>query len=284
MELIQQWYTETRIVQVTELDLDGRETDSELTVNDREEDDDGVETILNDLTVGEYGVIVASIPHAETESDTIFSQALEMREAGVTIPDWVLIENSRLPNRNEVAEVVKKMQGAAEPTQEELELQQKQQMLALATQEAQVRILAGQAAEREAKAQLLIVQAGNEESAPLREMQLAGAEANMELNKLAEQLKADRETIQARLTMASEKADTERFASQVESLTKRLSTITKGKTDEKRIDADFIAKMEQGRQRPLGFLVSVNERPGNGRSVSLIDRELRFCGAESQQN
>jgi hypothetical protein len=231
LELIQNWYTETRLVQVTELDMDGRETDTSTTINDREVDNEGVETILNDLTVGEYGVIVVAIPHAETEADTIFSQALEMREAGVTIPDWVLIENSRLPNRNEVSEIVKKMQGAAEPTQQELEIAQKQQMLQLATQEAQVRVLSGKAAESEARATLLLAEAKNEESAPLREMQIAGAESRMQLDAMADKLKSEREAIEARLAISAQKADTERFGIQAESLTKRLSTVSKQQTD-----------------------------------------------------
>ena len=244
LTLIQDWYTETRLVQVTELDMDGREQSTDTMVNDREVDvETGEETILNDLTLGEYAVIVTPIPHQETMQDSIFSQALEMREAGVTIPDWVLIENSRLPNRREVSEVVKKMQGAAEPTREEVIAQQKAQAIQLAGQEAQVRNLSAQAAEREAKAQLLIAQAGNEASAPLREMQLEGQKARMELEKMANQLAADRELIEARLAIAEQKANTERFSTQAESLTKRLSTISKQRTEEMKI-------VETARTRP----------------------------------
>ncbi len=131
----------------------------------------------------------------------------------------------------------------SEPTPEEIKLQQQQQQLQLATQEAQMRNIAAQAGEREAKAKLLISQAGNEDTAALREMQLAGAEMRQSMEALAEQLKVDRELIQARLVIAGQKADTERFDTQAEAMTKRLSTLSKERTD-------LVKVAEQARVRP----------------------------------
>ena len=67
--------------------------------------------VTNDLTVGEYSVVVSSVPRRETLEDSQFEQAVALREMGVMIPDSVLIDSSRLNNK---ADVLKQMQGDQE--------------------------------------------------------------------------------------------------------------------------------------------------------------------------
>ena len=59
-------------------------------------------TIANDLMVGEYDVVISSVPQRETLEDSQFEQAMSMREAGIGIPDDVLIDASRLINKKEI--------------------------------------------------------------------------------------------------------------------------------------------------------------------------------------
>jgi hypothetical protein len=243
LELIQEYYTETRLVQVTELDIDGREQTQEMNVNEIEEEfnPETGETvsseILNDLTIGEYSVIVSSIPHQETMQDTIFSQALQMREAGVIIPDWVLIENSRLPNRDEVAEVVKKMQGMAEPTPEEIEMQLMQQKLELQGQQAQVRGLMAKAMLDEALSQKALVEAGVAEQQPMIDMQVRGAEMRVAMEKQDKELQTKIAELETRLEIARSNQDTNRFVAQVESIGSRTASALKHDSDLKKIAA-----------------------------------------------
>jgi hypothetical protein len=243
LELIQEFYTETRLVQVTELDIDGNQQSTEFNVNEPEQViDEGTgetveERILNDLTLGEYSVIVTSVPHHETMQDTIFSQAVQLREIGVAIPDWVLIENSRLPNRAEISEVVKKLQGMAEPTQQEIEMQMMQQQLQLQGQQAQVRGLMAKAALDEAMAQKALVEAGVAQQAPIIAMQKAGAEMRMQMEKMDADLQGKIAELQTRIQISREKNETVRQTANIEAMGKRLQTALKTQVDLKKITA-----------------------------------------------
>lgn len=254
LELIQQFYTETRIIQVTSLDIDGRQVNEEVPVNqvqdtvDTETGETVESTVINDLTLGEYGVVVASVPHAETMQDTTFAQLIQMREAGIAVPDWAIIENSRLPNRQEVAEVVKQLQGMSEPTPEELERQQMMEMLQLQGMQANVRGLMAKASLDEASAQKAMVEAGVAQQQPMLDMQARGAEMRMSLEKMDRDLQGKIAELQTRVAISREKNDTERFTAQVEGLGKRTQTVLKYKTDLKKIAADVVKAKAQAKK------------------------------------
>lgn len=141
LDLVQEFYTEERIVHITGNDLvNSPET---VAINQY---DPATDAIVNDLTLGEYGIIITSAPDRATLEDSQFEQALSLRERGVAIPDDVLIENSRLQRR---AEIVKQMQAAAQSP----EAQQKAQ-LEMRAMEANVGKLEGEAREKHTKAAL----------------------------------------------------------------------------------------------------------------------------------
>jgi hypothetical protein len=244
LELIQKFYTETRLVQVTELDIDGHEQTTEFNVNEIEVEVDPVtgeelpsaeETIINDLTLGEYSVVVTSVPHHETMADTIFSQVLQMREAGVAIPDWVLIENSRLPNRAEVSEVIKQLQGMAEPTPEEVEMQLMQQQLMLQGQQAQVRGMIADALLSEAQAAKAMAEAGAVEQELALRAQEIGINMRTQLESMDKDLQQKIAELETRLQISREKNATERSNVQIEQMGKRLQTALKTQVDLKKI-------------------------------------------------
>jgi hypothetical protein len=124
LDMVQEYYTEPRILNVTHNRLTGES--EELMINQPTPEGD----ILNDLTLGEYDVVVSSTPHRETLEDSQFEQALALREMGLPIPDDILIENSRLNRRGEI---IKKMQDAANSPeqQEQAALQMESQRLAV---------------------------------------------------------------------------------------------------------------------------------------------------------
>lgn len=100
LDLYQQFYTEERMINITHDRLmGGTET---ITLNQETPEGD----ILNDLTLGEYDVVVTSAPFRATLEDSQFEQAVAMRELGVPIPDEVLIENSRLMRKTELAKQI----------------------------------------------------------------------------------------------------------------------------------------------------------------------------------
>ena len=154
LNLIQAFYTEQRVVQITneEDPLKPREA---MVVNQVTPEGD----IINDLTIGEYDVVITTAPARDTFDEIQFAEALGLRHAGVAIPDDAIIEYSHLTRKGELAKRIRMMTGV-EQSPEQMELsQQKAQMqmqaeqLTLAKLEAEVRKLQSEAAVNIAKTQ-----------------------------------------------------------------------------------------------------------------------------------
>ena len=102
LDLVQTFYTEPRILTIT----DGSPTGDVETVGVNQPTPEG--EILNDLTIGEYDVVITSVPHRETLEDSEFEQAVALRELGVPIPDDILIDASRLRDKKII---IQRLQG-----------------------------------------------------------------------------------------------------------------------------------------------------------------------------
>lgn len=124
LDLVQEFYTEERLIHITRDDV-MREPETTM-VNELTPEGE----IANDLTLGEFGIVVISTPYRASMEDSQFEQARGLREIGVAIPDSVLIENSRLQRRSEI---VKQMTADKESPEAK-----KQAELALRAQEAEV--------------------------------------------------------------------------------------------------------------------------------------------------
>ena len=93
LQLIQTFYTEPRLLTIT----DGSPAGGIETVPVNQPTPEG--QILNDLTIGEYDIVITSVPHRETLEDSQFEQAVALRELGIMIPDDILIDASRLQDK-----------------------------------------------------------------------------------------------------------------------------------------------------------------------------------------
>ena len=103
-------------------------------------------TIANDLMLGEYDVVISSVPQRETLEDSQFDQAISLRQLGVGIPDEVLIESSRLLNKRDI---VTKMSASATSPEA-----QQQKQLTMRGQSAEVHKTESEAAAKAADADL----------------------------------------------------------------------------------------------------------------------------------
>lgn len=123
LELVQDYYTETRYFKLAD---DGvvtsSQNDSELTIN--QETDDG--NILNDVTVGEYGITVGHAPAGGNAMEVELNEALRMRDMGVQIPDHFIVKYSNLREASELSEFMKQMQGFGEPSEQQQQLEEAQ--------------------------------------------------------------------------------------------------------------------------------------------------------------
>ena len=116
LDLVQEFYTEERLMTIVHDEATG-ETENfsinQANPQSQEEHEAGEEVenpyseIVNDLTLGEYDVVVSSVPKRDTLEDSQFEQAKAMRELGVDIDDSVLIEASRLMNKKEIIKAIK---------------------------------------------------------------------------------------------------------------------------------------------------------------------------------
>ena len=145
LDIVQEYYTEQRLVNITHSDAT-REAE-QLTVN---EYDPATGEIANDLTLGEYDIIITSTPARASMEDSQFDQAMGMREAGIEIPASFVIENSRL---NRKAEIIKEMEGDKDSPEAQAAAALEQR-----AREAEVQMLEAQAMEKQASAKLKMAQ------------------------------------------------------------------------------------------------------------------------------
>ena len=154
LELIQTFYTEQRIIQVTNesAPLQPREpmVINQMTPEGR---------IINDLTLGEYDVVVSTAPARDSFDEVQFAEALNLRQVGVAIPDDAIIEYSHLAKKGELAKRIRTTTGI-EKTPEQMEaammvqqMQMQEAQLELAKLEAEVQRITSEAAVNVAKAQ-----------------------------------------------------------------------------------------------------------------------------------
>jgi hypothetical protein len=169
LELVQDFYTETRVLRVTI--GDGLSTqDEELIINAV----NSAGQLVNDVTIGEYDIVIGTRPMRENYEDSQFANALQMREAGVLVPDDVVIRHSQLDNKDQIADRVASLQGVAPPTPEEIEIAQKQQAIEMRAMELEVSRMEGEVFELQARARQEFAKAQQlEGEAQMQAMELA---------------------------------------------------------------------------------------------------------------
>lgn len=149
LELVQKVYTETRVFHITDYSQP-EQPQVEHVVNQPDE----TGAVPGDLTVGKYDIVIGMQPARDTVDETVFSEAISMREAGIAIPDHIVIQHSNLPRRLEIAEMVARIQGFGEMTPEEQAMAAQQMQLQLETAIKEVEKLDAEIAEIQARATL----------------------------------------------------------------------------------------------------------------------------------
>lgn len=190
LDMVQEFYSERRLVVITSDRL--ANTTESLVVN--EPGPEG--QILNDLTLGEYGVVVTNQPERDTFEDTQFDQAVRMRiEAGVQIPDRFIISSSKLRDK---AAIVQALEGDQESPEaiEAKELERRARI-------AEVEGLEGEAMNKKADAGLKVAKTEREAA----EAQNAGEGDAAELQKIA--LEHERKMEEMQMEFAFKKQEME---------------------------------------------------------------------------
>ncbi len=115
LALVQRFYTEERILYITD-ESDPEKPKVPMAVNRPEP----TGQVINDLTLGEYDVVIGSAPARDSFDEIQFAEVLSMRSAGVEIPADVIVEYSHLSRKEELAKRMRALQGEeVTPEQEE---------------------------------------------------------------------------------------------------------------------------------------------------------------------
>jgi hypothetical protein len=241
LQIIQEYYSETRLIQVFSKNEDGDDVQQEVALNQPvsvidEETQQAVDEIQNDLTIGEYSIAINSVPRRDTYDEVLFEQLIQMREIGVQIPDHVLIENSQLANKAEVAETVKRIQGLAAPTEEELQSQAQLSELEMRTLAAEVMDKEASAQERMARAQLYQAQAQEAAANPEIAQLKIGTDARVKMEEISANQTQSQLDLITRIQLMKNKTGSAETIAQINSMTKRTdSALTRQSSLEKEL-------------------------------------------------
>lgn len=186
VELIQDFYTDTREVTYVDDLAPGQPTES-VQLNAPTP-----EGYMHDPTIGEYKVVVSTMPSRDNFEDEQFAQLLNMRSIGINIPDYRVVAASNLQNKSEISEELKALAGLSEPTEEEKQLAAQQQQINMEMQIAALQKLMGEVKELEGRATLHMAKAGSE-----------AKDADIELSKIESQIQIKREEFELRKRLAA---------------------------------------------------------------------------------
>ena len=208
LSLIQNFYTETRVLNITGRNL--TDQTEQMVVNQPTPEGN----VANDLTIGEYDVVVTTVPARETFEQSQFQEALEMRQLGIAIPDDVLIEHSHLNRKAEIAKRIKEAQGGGdgnEAAQQMAQMEMQLKQMEIAEKEAAIQKTQAQAALEAARAkkEIVAIERGDDPNQIEREkmaieQERAAAQILLDREKAHNDIQLQREKMQADLAMKRE--------------------------------------------------------------------------------
>ena len=222
LKLIQKFYTEERVYRITN-ETRPELGEEEMVVNEMAPDG----SILNDLTIGRYDVVITTLPSRENYDETQFANALQMREMGVMVPDHIIIEHSSLERKHEIAELLKQMGGFMPPTEEEQQMMQWQQEMQMKATELELGKLESELGEIQARAQLQMAKAdqiSGEDEIKIAELQskigLKREEMQMRIQLALLSSQNQKNATGAKMLMESARLDTQKAVAQMQTAAK----------------------------------------------------------------
>ncbi len=199
LELVQQFYVEERLIQITNPampDPADPAAQEQMAVNQVTPEG----TIINDLTLGEYSVVISNQPARDNFEESQFSEALQLREAGVMIPDYRVIEYSHLAQKRDIADEVKELAGLAAPSEEEMQMQQQMQEFQIRQIELELANMEADMQQKQAQATLNMAKA--------EELGMDGTIFQQAMQDLQAKMMMKREELRVRLELAGITAKT----------------------------------------------------------------------------
>lgn len=146
LDIVQEHYIQERVYNIVTDRLTG--TTEEVAFNTFNEAGE----IVNDLTLGEFHIIITTAPAREAFEDSQFEQAVQLRELlGDEVPSSVIVKNSRLLDRGEI---ITQMEARANSPEA-----QEQDRIALETAQAELDKLRAETGAKQADMQAKVAKA-----------------------------------------------------------------------------------------------------------------------------
>jgi hypothetical protein len=241
LDIVQEYYTEQRLIYITTDRLTN--TIEQLVVNQPTPEG----TIINDLTLGEYAVVVTNQPERDTFEETQFDQAVRLRiEAGVQIPDKYIIQSSRLKDK---AEIIKELEGDKNSPEAQAAARLKQR-----ASEAEVIKLEAEALQKQSDAQLKAAKSQKELASIGQDT--GQSEIALEQMKLEAEMAMERQKMEQEYWLAREKMEME-FALKREQMQAELAL------KREQAAAEAALKQQQAREQAMAQRVAAVERARN---------------------
>lgn len=241
LSLAEQFYSEEKVIRLTGT----RGRIEWLRVNQPEQQPDGSYRILNDITRSQADFVVSEQDYAGTLRQVMFEQMTQI--AGRLPPEVALrmltlaMEFSDLPNKDEIAEQIRKITGDRDPNKEPTpeELQQEQQQKAMQDEAMQIQREQALAALEEQKAKVAKLHAEAEEILARAQAHAAGdggaqdntleieravnqvrQQAQAEIDSLSQQLRQLQNDMSLRTMQIEKEADTKLEIARIDADTK----------------------------------------------------------------
>ena len=225
LDLVQEYYTEERILTIEH--KQGAGEAENVAINQPTAEG----TITNDLSVGEYDVVISSVPQRETLEDSQFDQAVAMKkDLGMNIPDEFIIKASRLRDKNDL---IKQMQAASQSpeAQKQAQTQQAQLEADVAKTQAEVQQKSADAGLKQAKTQKEGVATVRDAHTPIEQGGDAQPDNSVELMKAQAQIALEREKFEHTKQIDAQKMQMEHEKMQMEEQRKAGEAAAKAVND-----------------------------------------------------
>jgi hypothetical protein len=203
LQLIQSFYTEERLMQITD-EEDPYKTRVPVRVNEMTPEG----RIINDLTVGEYDVIVGTAPARDSFDEMQFAEAIALRSAGVPVPDDLIVEYSHLSRKEDIAKRIRVLQGMEPPSEAEMQVQNFRMQAEMQKIQLEIAKMEAEVANLQSAAQLNVAKAQGTAMDP----QLKVAELQTKLESKREELNLRRELSALTNQMRERQSDTQAAA------------------------------------------------------------------------
>lgn len=203
LKLVQAFYTEERLLQITD-EEDPYKTRVPLKVNEMTPEG----RIINDLTIGEYDVVVGTAPARDSFDEMQFAEAIALRGAGVPVPDDMIVEYSHLSRKEDIAKRIRIMQGMEPPSQEQLQVQNFRMQAEMQKIQLEIAKMEAEVANLQSASQLNMAKAQGSVMDP----QLKAAELQTKLESKREELNLRRELSALTNQMRERQSDTQAAA------------------------------------------------------------------------